>query len=180
MGQKLVFDFYPIILKDPCNTCFFYFYPIIIKDPRNTDNAWIETVALHFHDEKGDKVASPLLWTSLYFQGGCAASSCRGRRGCNLLDGTQLRDQALCKVRLVVGLNLSSFRLLSLQKTDHHTFQPPSGCQGGCGKVGGTLVNKGRPNKRKSKIYTAAVLGKQCIEWRWFSIGDVFLCKQAN
>ena len=60
MGQKLVFDFYPIILKDPCNTCFFYFYPIIIKDPRNTDNAWIETVALHFHDEKGDKVASKL------------------------------------------------------------------------------------------------------------------------
>ena len=26
------------------------------QDPRNTDNAWMETVAIHFHDEKGDKV----------------------------------------------------------------------------------------------------------------------------
>lgn len=27
-----------------------------VDDPRNTDNAWIETVALHFHDDKGDQV----------------------------------------------------------------------------------------------------------------------------
>ena len=62
------------------------------------------------------------------------------------------------------GTQLKFFRLLSLQKTDHHTFQPQSGCQGSCGKVGGTLVNKGRPSKRKSKINTAAVLDKTCIE----------------
>jgi len=27
-----------------------------VDDPRNTDNAWMETVALHFHDESGDQV----------------------------------------------------------------------------------------------------------------------------
>ena len=27
-----------------------------MDDPRNTDNAWMETVVLHFHDEAGDKV----------------------------------------------------------------------------------------------------------------------------
>jgi len=29
-----------------------------VQDPRNTDNAWMETVAIHFHDEKGDKVGA--------------------------------------------------------------------------------------------------------------------------
>ncbi|KAJ1520177.1 hypothetical protein ONE63_004391 [Megalurothrips usitatus] len=29
-----------------------------VDDPRNTDNAWMETVASHFHDEKGDGVAA--------------------------------------------------------------------------------------------------------------------------
>lgn len=28
-----------------------------VDDPRNTDNAWMETVAMQFHDEKGDCVA---------------------------------------------------------------------------------------------------------------------------
>ena len=27
-----------------------------VDDPRNTDNAWMETVAVNFHDESGDKV----------------------------------------------------------------------------------------------------------------------------
>ncbi|XP_050437215.1 ADP-ribose pyrophosphatase, mitochondrial isoform X2 [Adelges cooleyi] len=27
-----------------------------VDDPRNTDNSWMETVAMHFHDEKGDHV----------------------------------------------------------------------------------------------------------------------------
>merc|ERR1712055_20452 len=27
-----------------------------VDDPRNTDNAWMETVVLHFHDESGDQV----------------------------------------------------------------------------------------------------------------------------
>lgn len=31
-------------------------YKGYVDDPRNTDNAWIETVALNFHDETGDKV----------------------------------------------------------------------------------------------------------------------------
>jgi 8-oxo-dGTP pyrophosphatase MutT (NUDIX family) len=29
-------------------------YKGYVDDPRNTDNAWMETVALNFHDEKGD------------------------------------------------------------------------------------------------------------------------------
>ena len=28
-----------------------------VDDPRNTDNAWMETVAVNFHDENGDSVA---------------------------------------------------------------------------------------------------------------------------
>ncbi|XP_078083043.1 ADP-ribose pyrophosphatase, mitochondrial-like isoform X1 [Mustelus asterias] len=31
-------------------------YKGYVDDPRNTDNAWIETVAMNFHDEKGDSV----------------------------------------------------------------------------------------------------------------------------
>lgn len=27
-----------------------------VDDPRNTDNAWMETVVMHFHDESGQKV----------------------------------------------------------------------------------------------------------------------------
>ena len=27
-----------------------------VDDPRNTDNAWMETVVINFHDEIGDKV----------------------------------------------------------------------------------------------------------------------------
>ena len=27
-----------------------------VDDPRNTDNAWMETVVINFHDETGDKV----------------------------------------------------------------------------------------------------------------------------
>ena len=28
-----------------------------VDDPRNTDNAWMETVAMNFHDKDGDSVA---------------------------------------------------------------------------------------------------------------------------
>ena len=28
-------------------------YESYVDDPRNTDNAWMETVAMHFHDETG-------------------------------------------------------------------------------------------------------------------------------
>ena len=28
-----------------------------VDDPRNTDNAWMETVAMHFHDADGNGVA---------------------------------------------------------------------------------------------------------------------------
>lgn len=28
-----------------------------VDDPRNTDNAWMETVAVNFHDEKNESVA---------------------------------------------------------------------------------------------------------------------------
>ena len=31
-------------------------YKGYVDDPRNTDNAWMETVALHFHDDTGDSV----------------------------------------------------------------------------------------------------------------------------
>lgn len=31
-------------------------YKGYVDDPRNTDNAWMETVAVNFHDETGDKV----------------------------------------------------------------------------------------------------------------------------
>lgn len=31
---------------------------IVESDPRNTDNAWMETVVSHFHDEHGDTFSS--------------------------------------------------------------------------------------------------------------------------
>jgi len=31
-------------------------YKGYVDDPRNTDNSWMETVAIHFHDETGEKV----------------------------------------------------------------------------------------------------------------------------
>ena len=34
----------------------FQIYRGYVDDPRNTDNAWMETVAYNFHDEKGDSV----------------------------------------------------------------------------------------------------------------------------
>uniref|UniRef100_A0A1B6DPX1 Nudix hydrolase domain-containing protein n=1 Tax=Clastoptera arizonana TaxID=38151 RepID=A0A1B6DPX1_9HEMI len=36
-------------------------YKGYVDDPRNTDNAWMETVAMQFHDEKGDCVSELLL-----------------------------------------------------------------------------------------------------------------------
>ena len=30
---------------------FFFFYAGYVDDPRNTDNSWMETVAINFHDE---------------------------------------------------------------------------------------------------------------------------------
>uniref|UniRef100_A0A1B6JXX1 Nudix hydrolase domain-containing protein n=2 Tax=Homalodisca liturata TaxID=320908 RepID=A0A1B6JXX1_9HEMI len=33
-------------------------YKGYVDDPRNTDNAWMETVAMHFHDESGSTVGS--------------------------------------------------------------------------------------------------------------------------
>ncbi|VDQ01181.1 unnamed protein product [Trichobilharzia regenti] len=32
-------------------------YKGYVDDPRNTDNAWMETVAVNFHDEQGDSLA---------------------------------------------------------------------------------------------------------------------------
>lgn len=33
-------------------------YKGYVDDPRNTDNAWMETIACNFHDEKGDLVGT--------------------------------------------------------------------------------------------------------------------------
>lgn len=38
-------------------------YSGYVDDPRNTDNAWMETVAVNFHDEDGDHIASFTLQT---------------------------------------------------------------------------------------------------------------------
>ena len=35
---------------------FLKIYRGYVDDPRNTDNAWMETVVMHFHDESGEKV----------------------------------------------------------------------------------------------------------------------------
>lgn len=50
-------------------------YKGYVEDPRNTDNSWIETVAVHFHDETGDILtglelkagddAAKVKWTSI-------------------------------------------------------------------------------------------------------------------
>ena len=36
--------------------CFTQVYKGYVDDPRNTDNAWMETVAVNFHDETGESV----------------------------------------------------------------------------------------------------------------------------
>ena len=33
-------------------------WPGYVDDPRNTDNAWMETVAFHFHDDTGELACS--------------------------------------------------------------------------------------------------------------------------
>lgn len=40
-------------MTDVHSLMLFQIYEGYIDDPRNTDNAWIETVAYHFHDETG-------------------------------------------------------------------------------------------------------------------------------
>ena len=35
----------------------FQIYRGYVDDPRNTDNAWMETIAMNFHDGHGDSVA---------------------------------------------------------------------------------------------------------------------------
>jgi ADP-ribose pyrophosphatase len=35
---------------------FFFYAQGYVDDPRNTDNAWLETVAVNFHDETGTSV----------------------------------------------------------------------------------------------------------------------------
>lgn len=37
--------------------CYLKIYRGYVDDPRNTDNAWMETVAVNFHDEKNESVA---------------------------------------------------------------------------------------------------------------------------
>lgn len=44
------------INKDFC-ICIIQIYRGYVDDPRNTDNAWMETIAMNFHDDKGDSVA---------------------------------------------------------------------------------------------------------------------------
>ena len=41
-----------------------------VDDPRNTDNAWMETVVMHFHDECGEKVIYSQIVTSKPAQSG--------------------------------------------------------------------------------------------------------------
>ena len=38
--------------RDEC--VLFQVYSGYVDDPRNTDNSWMETVAVNFHDETGD------------------------------------------------------------------------------------------------------------------------------
>ena len=41
-------------------------YEGYVDDPRNTDNSWMETVALNFHDETGDSVGKFKLHAGMY------------------------------------------------------------------------------------------------------------------
>ena len=47
-------------LKTPgvtsCLLIYVQVYKGYVDDPRNTDNAWMETVAMNFHDEDGSSV----------------------------------------------------------------------------------------------------------------------------
>ena len=53
-----------------------------VDDPRNTDNAWIETTALNFHDENGETLRSvelkvqPLTTAALYRNSFSEYASC--------------------------------------------------------------------------------------------------------
>ena len=38
------------------DVCFPQIYRGYVDDPRNTDNSWMETVAVNFHDDFGDSV----------------------------------------------------------------------------------------------------------------------------
>ncbi|KAF6768328.1 ADP-ribose pyrophosphatase mitochondrial [Paragonimus kellicotti] len=58
----------PIVTSRPNDSCAYdtkaellkmpqVIYSGYVDDPRNTDNAWMETIAVNFHDETGDSIA---------------------------------------------------------------------------------------------------------------------------
>lgn len=51
ISSNIFFDLH--IVKKPFSIFLFQVYKGYVDDPRNTDNAWMETVAVNFHDEKG-------------------------------------------------------------------------------------------------------------------------------
>ena len=58
----------------------FQIYRGYVDDPRNTDNAWMETIAMNFHDNRGDSVAKFKLHAGLCvcaFMYGCESFSYR-------------------------------------------------------------------------------------------------------
>lgn len=56
---NLLPSFNIICLRRHCTGVFntVQIYKGYVDDPRNTDNAWMETVAINFHDETGDQIS---------------------------------------------------------------------------------------------------------------------------
>lgn len=45
-------------IKNKFHACCLQIYKGYVDDPRNTDNAWMETKAINFHDEDGTSVGA--------------------------------------------------------------------------------------------------------------------------
>ncbi|KAJ8250914.1 hypothetical protein GJAV_G00214700 [Gymnothorax javanicus] len=80
-------------------------YKGYVDDPRNTDNSWIETVAVNFHDETGDSVSELPLQA-----GDDAGQPAAARYSCYLFKLRTTEDYSIFRGAVVYGIHLLSIR----------------------------------------------------------------------
>ena len=93
----------------------FQIYRGYVDDPRNTDNAWMETIAMNFHDECGDSVAKFKLHAGL-----CVCAFMYGCESFSYREKTDLTLNSTWRSVIMKNNNLhlaSVFRLWSLIST---------------------------------------------------------------
>ena len=89
----------------------FQIYRGYVDDPRNTDNAWMETIAMNFHDDHGDSVAKFKLHAGVCV---CVCAFMYGRESFSYRGKTDLTLNPMWRCIIMKNNNLhlaSIFRL---------------------------------------------------------------------